>query len=92
MPELNLRKIVDRYKAYCDGDGNYGTIAGDDIAALIDAVVEERANRMRSEFYRLHDRIRPCCIDKKHDWTDKDWRTQAKTELGIEGVWLIKGE
>ena len=53
----------------------------DNIASLIYALVEERAWRL-GQFY--------LCEDWESDPDKNHWRTQAKAELGIADVWLMK--
>jgi len=98
MTTPDLRKIVDRYKLNYMADKIRTHMGGDsdseiaDIAALIDALVEERAERRKREWIVRHYdisgaavfdmKLEKCCQNERHDWTNDDWRTQVKAELG----------
>jgi len=104
--KLDLKKIAEKINR----DRVLGVISTRDVdtAALLDALVEERAKTMTLQFYAdhpvridesnrdplLHLYCGPCSAgnkpDPRHKWTDRQWRTHAITELGLEGVWPVK--
>ncbi len=80
-----------------DQDSNFIAKAPEYIAFLIDAVVEERAKRSKTEFILKsttwddeHYEYVPHTSSPCHTWTDKQWEAKALHDLDLDKVWPRK--
>jgi len=86
---MNLRKIVELIAKSPKGDSEHPKFLDfplEWIDALIDALVEQTAKADKAEWNHKLPEIKKLELASDHpriNWTDNDWRTQAKAELEI---------